>query len=192
MDSIESYIERNLTEKRKKHTYGVAQTAEKLARQYGACADKARTAALFHDMFRSAPQDVLNMYVRQLGLDSRYLDNANLAHGPVAAIMMERDYHISDADLLHAVRYHTTGRADMSLLEKILYLADAIEPGRDYPGVGRARQLAEESLDRACLFCMERSITYIRQQGLFLHEDTINARDYLREQLEKKGDNNGL
>lgn len=192
MDSIEAYIEKNLTEKRKAHTYGVAETAQRLAARYGASEDKARTAALFHDMFRSTPQDVLNMYVRQLGLDSLYLDNANLAHGPVAAVIMERDYHISDADVSNAVRYHTTGRAGMSLLEKVLYLADAIEPGREYPGVQEVRQLAEESLDRACLLSMERSVAYIRQRGLFLHEDTIHARDDLKDKLEQKGDSNGL
>lgn len=188
MDSIEAYIEKNLSEKRKKHTYGVAETAEHLAERYGADREKARTAALFHDMFRSASVDVLNMYVRQLGLDPVYLDNPNLAHGPVAAIIMERDYKIADPDIINAVRYHTTGRADMSLLEKILYLADAIEPQRAYPGVEEARRLAEESLDRACLFSMERSMTYIKERGLFLHEDTINARN----QLQEKGETNGL
>lgn len=192
MDSIEAYIERNLSEKRKKHTYGVAETARRLANRYGASEDKAKSAALFHDMFRSAPQEVLNMYVRQLELDGVYLDNANLAHGPIAAVIMERDYGIEDPDMINAVRYHTTGRAGMSPLEKVLYLADAIEPGRAYPGVEQARKLAEESLDRACLFSMERSITYIRQRGLFLHQDTINARDHLKEILEKKGDSNGL
>lgn len=192
MDSIEVYIEKNLSEKRKRHTYGVVETAEKLACQYGSDRDRARTAALFHDMFRSTPTDVLNMYVRQLGLDAVYLDNPNLAHGPVASVIMKRDYHISDPALVYAVRYHTTGRAGMSLLEKVLYLADAIEPGREYPGVERARQLAEESLDKACLFSMERSITYIKQRGLFLHEDTINARNYLKEKLMEKGEINGL
>lgn len=188
MDSIEVYIEKNLSEKRKKHVYGVAATAEKLAVKYGGDKEKARTAALFHDMFRSTPTEVLNMYVRQLGMDSVYLDNANLAHGPIAAFVMEREYGIGDADLLNAVRYHTTGRSGMSLLEKILYLADAIEPGRDYPGVEKGRELAEHSLDAACLFCMEHSIQYINERGLFLHEDTIKARD----DLKKKGETNGL
>ncbi len=188
MDSIEAYIEKNLSEKRKAHVRGVAETAVKLAEAYGADADKARQAALFHDMFRSTPVDVLNMYVRQLGLDSVYLDNANLAHGPIAAIIMERDYGIADADMVRAVRYHTTGRAGMSLLEKVLFLADAIEPGRDYPGVEKIRELAKESLDKACLCSMERSIAYIRERGLFLHEDTIKARD----DLKRKGETNGL
>ena len=117
-----------------------------------------------------------------------YLDNANLAHGPIAAKIMKRDYGITDPDLLNAVRYHTTGRAGMSLLEKVLYLADAIEPGRNYPGVEEIRKRAETSLDDACLLSMERSIRYIEDRGLFLHEDTIKARD----DLKKKGEKNGL
>ena len=180
MDSIEVYIEKNLSEKRKSHTYGVVETARKLARKYGADEKKAETAALFHDMFRSAQIEVLNMYVRQLGLDQSCLDNANLSHGRIAAAIMERDYGIKDQDILNAVKYHTTGRAGMSLLEKVLYLADAIEPARSYPGVETARKLAEESLDKACLFYMERTITYIEERKLFLHEDTINARDDLK------------
>ena len=184
MDSINSYIEKNLSEKRRAHVYGVVETAKKLAEKYGCDKEKAETAALFHDMFRSTPVEVLNMYVRQLELDTAYLDNANLAHGPIAAIIMKRDYGIEDQDLLNAVKYHTTGRAGMSVLEKVIYLADAIEPGRNYPDVDKARALAETSLEEACLFSMEHSINYIRERGLFLHEDTIKARDYLL----KKGD----
>lgn len=179
MDSINSYIEKNLSKKRRAHVYGVVDTAKKLAEKYGCDINKAEMAALFHDMFRSTPVDVLNMYVRQLELDKAYLNNANLAHGPIAAIIMQRDYGITDTDLLNAVKYHTTGRARMSVLEQVIYLADAIEPGRNYPDVDKARELAEISLEKACLFSMEHSINYIRERGLFLHEDTIKARDYL-------------
>lgn len=183
MDSIEAYIEKNLNEKRRKHIYGVVETAKKLAEKYGSDPEKAETAALFHDMFRSTPVEILNMFVRQLQLDPVLMNNANLAHGPIAAVIMQRDYGIEDEDIINAVRYHTTGRENMSLLEKIIYLADAMEPGRAYPGVDQLRKIAEESLDQACLFSMERSINYIRERNLFLHEDTIKARDYL-----KKGD----
>lgn len=188
MDSIEVYIEKNLSEKRRRHIYGVVSTAEKLAAKYGCDQEKARICALYHDMFRSTPAAVLNMYVKQLGLDPAFMDNANLAHGPIAARIMERDYGISDPDVLNAVRYHTTGREGMSLLEKVVYLADAIEPGREYPGVEPIRRQAEVSLDQACLLAMERSITYIEQRGLSLHEDTIKARN----DLKKKGEINGL
>jgi predicted HD superfamily hydrolase involved in NAD metabolism len=179
MDSIHSYIEKNLNEKRRAHVYGVVDTAKKLAEKYGCDIEKAEKAALYHDMFRSTPVEVLNMYVRQLELDPVYIDNANLAHGPIAAIIMKRDYGIDDQELLDSVKYHTTGREGMSTLEKVVYLADAIEPGRNYPTVDEARKLAEVSLDEACLFSMERSIAYIRERGLYLHDDTIKARDYL-------------
>lgn len=185
MDSINSYIDKNLSEKRRAHVYGVVETAKKLAEKYGCDINKAETAALFHDMFRSTPVEVLNMYIRQLGLDDTYLNNANLAHGPIAAVIMNRDYGIDDQEVLNAVKYHTTGRAGMSTLEKVIYLADAIEPGRNYPDVDKVRKLAEISLEKACLFSMEHSINYIRERGLFLHEDTIKARDYLLE----KGEN---
>lgn len=179
MDSIKDYIEKNLSEKRRTHVYGVVETARSLAEKYGCDRDKAEAAALFHDMFRSTPVEELNMYVRQLNLDDVYIDNANLAHGPIAAVIMKRDYGIDDEDVLNAVRYHTTGREGMSTLEKVIYLADAIEPGRSYPAVDELRKLAEVSLDQACLASMERSINYISERGLFLHEDTIKARNYL-------------
>ncbi len=188
MDSIEAYLKTHLSEKRKAHVRGVVETSAQLAEAYGADVEKAKQAALFHDMFRGAPMDVLNRHVCQLGLDPVYLDNGNLSHGPIAAAVMERDYGIADTDVIQAVRYHTTGRAGMSLLEKVLFLADAIEPGRDYPGVEKLRELARESLDKACLCSMERSIAYIRERGLFLHEDTIKARD----DLKRKGEVNGL
>jgi len=102
--------------------------AVKLAEKYGEDPSKAETAALFHDMYRGVSVDVLNYYVKHLGLDEKYINNANLAHGKIAAIIMERDYHITDPDIIHAVSFHTTGRAGMSKLEKIIYIADAIEP----------------------------------------------------------------
>ena len=94
---------------------------------------------------------------------------------------MERDYGITDRDIINAVSYHTTGRAGMSLLEKIIYIADAIEPGRNYPGVEDVRVLAWQDLDRACLLSLERTIDFVRGQGNFLDSDTLEARDYLLE-----------
>lgn len=183
---IIEYIEKNMTEKRRIHTYAVAEEAKKLARRYGEDVEKAELAALFHDFFRGVSEPALNCYVRQLGLDPVYLNNANLAHGKIAAILMERDYHIKDRDIINAVSYHTTGRADMSELEKIIYLADAIEPNRSYPGVEEIRELAFKNLDEACLLSLERSIDYVRGKGLYLDQDTVKARDFLINNIERK------
>ena len=180
---ITGYIEENLREKRLKHTYSVANEAVKLAGRYGEDVRKAELAALFHDMFRNTPVAVLNMYIRQLGLPTHLTDNPNLSHGKIAAVIMRKDYGIEDEDILNAVAFHTTGRAGMSRLEKIIFLADAIEPGRNYPTVEETRALAYVDLNRACISSLQRTVEYIRSIGEYLDSDTVNAIDDLKENL---------
>lgn len=180
---IIEYIKNNLKEKRLKHTYSVVKEAKKLASHYGADIEKAELAALFHDMYRSTPASVLNMYIRQLGLPKRIIDNPNLSHGKIAAVVMKRDYGIDDEEILNAVSYHTTGRAGMSDFEKIIFLADAIEPGRKYPNVDEIRRLAYIDLDKACISSLERTVEYIKEIGEYLDPDTINAINDLKEKL---------
>ena len=109
------------------------------------------------------------------------MDNANLSHSKVAAEIMKRDYGIEDEDMINAVSFHTTGRAGMSRLEKIIFLADAIEPGRNYPSVEETRRLAYIDLDKACISSLERTVEYIRGKGEYLDPDTVNALNYLKE-----------
>ena len=180
-DGIERHLKSSLSEKRLVHTHSVAEEAVKLALRYGEDPEKARTAALFHDMLRSASTQTLNMYVRQFGLPKKLMDNPNLSHGKVAAVVMKRDYGIDDEDILNAVSYHTTGRAGMSRLEKIIFLADAIEPGRSYPTVEETRALAYVDLDRACISSLQRTVEYIRGKGEYLDPDTENALKDLKE-----------
>lgn len=189
MDSIreiKEYIERNYSEKRKIHTEGVRVTAMKLARRYGADPAKAELAALFHDMYRGVSENSLNYYVKHLGLDEKYMNNCNLAHGKIAAIVMKRDFDISDDDIVNAVSYHTTGRENMSLLEKIIYLADAIEPNRVYPGVDELRKLADEDLDKACLSSLTNTINFVRASGKYLDEETVRAKEDLERKIKEK------
>ena len=184
-DSILEYIEKNLSEKRLRHTYGVRDTAVMLAEIYGEDKEKAETAALFHDMLKGRDSETLNAYVREFGLEDKYIDNPNLAHGKIAAILMERDYGITDRDIINAVSYHTTGRAGMSLLEKIIYIADASEPGRNYPGVERLRSEMKTDIDSAVLAALESTIKLVSDEGKFLDDDTVKARDYLLERKTK-------
>ena len=92
---------------------------------------------------------------------------------------MERDLGIADADLLNAVRYHTTGRAGMSKLEKILYVADAAEPTRSYEGVLELREAARRDLDEACLTALENTLRHLQKKGIRPDADTLRARDLL-------------
>jgi predicted HD superfamily hydrolase involved in NAD metabolism len=178
MDSIYRYIEKHSSDMRKEHINGVINTADDLATRYGADKQKTKLAALCHDLYRGVKDDALNIYVKQLGLPKKYLDNANLAHAKIAAEMIKKDFGIEDEDVLNAVRYHTTGRAGMSILEKVIFLADSIEPGRNYPGVDEIRQVAKTNLDQACLMCLERTIDYINKKGYFLDSDTLDAKEW--------------
>ena len=186
ISEIKQYIEHNFSETRKTHTEGVRKTAIKLAEKYGADPKKAETAALFHDMYRGVPVNTLNYYIKHLELDSRYIDNANLAHGKIAAMVMERDFDIKDQDIINAVAYHTTGRAGMSTLEKVVYLADAIEPSRNYPGVDDLRKEAEKDLDKACLMSLTSTAEFVRASGKYLDNDTVLAMEYLEKIIEEK------
>jgi len=183
MNSINDYIKENYSEKRRIHTEGVRKTAFRLASRFGADLAKADTAALFHDMFRGRDAGTLNSYVERFGMPSRYLDNPNLSHSKIAAEVMRQEYGIKDQDIFNAVSYHTTGRAGMSILEKVIFLADSIEPGRDYPGVKELRDTAEEDIDRACLENMDNTLKYLGQQGIEPDKDTVSARDWLHRKI---------
>jgi predicted HD superfamily hydrolase involved in NAD metabolism len=178
MDSIYNYIVRHSSESRMGHIEGVVEVADELAERFGVDRHKTRTAALCHDLYRGIKDDALNVYVNQLGLPKKYLNNANLAHSKIAAEMIKKDFGIEDEDILNAVRYHTTGRAGMSPLEKVIFLADSIEPGRNYPGVDDIRNVAKTDLNRACLMCLERTIEYINNKGFYLDPDTLEAREW--------------
>ncbi|MDD6154978.1 MAG: bis(5'-nucleosyl)-tetraphosphatase (symmetrical) YqeK [Eubacteriales bacterium] len=180
-DSIEKYIKKNFQAKRRNHTYGVRDTAISLAKRYGADPEKARVAALYHDMVRRASNEMIDDYIENHGLDPKYKGNANLAHGPIAAIKMKEEYGIDDEDILNAVRYHTTGRAGMSVLEKVVFLADAIEPNRSYPGVQALREAALQDLDRACMLCLEHTVQYVKSKGEVLDDQSLAAYNYFKD-----------
>ncbi|MDO4393276.1 MAG: bis(5'-nucleosyl)-tetraphosphatase (symmetrical) YqeK [Bacillota bacterium] len=180
IERIECCLKENLKPSRLEHTYAVADEAVKLAEIYGADPEKARLASLFHDMYRNLSTQALDMYIRQLGIPDRYKGNLNLAHSKVAAEIMRNNYNIDDEDMINAVSYHTTGRADMSILEKIVFIADAIEPKRNYPGVDEIREKAYKDIDEAILLALGSTIKYLKAKDAYIDSDTIDAYEYLR------------
>lgn len=175
------WIREHLKRTRYEHTLRVRDEAIALAHRYGADAAKAETAAIWHDMAKNLSQEEMNRLVREFHLDEKYLDAPNLAHSKLGACLMERDFGVTDRDLLNAVSYHTTGRAGMSLLEKVVFLADAIEPGRSYPSADEIRRMAETDLERACIRMLERTVDYLGQQGARIDKDTLEALADLKE-----------
>jgi predicted HD superfamily hydrolase involved in NAD metabolism len=176
IEHIRDTIKNRVSENRWKHIQGVVFEAQKLALFYGVSSHKAEMAALFHDYCRSLSKDLLNKHVKQIGLDEKiYLDNDKLSHGKIAAELMKSEHGIEDMDILNAVKFHTTGRFNMSTLEKIIYMADAIEPGRTYEGIEKLRELAYQDIDKACIAILEKSVEHVQKNGEVLHKDTLEA-----------------
>ncbi|MGN0702314.1 MAG: bis(5'-nucleosyl)-tetraphosphatase (symmetrical) YqeK [Lentihominibacter sp.] len=182
-EKILEYIRMNLKESRLQHTYRVAETAVVMAVKEGADVRKAEIAALLHDCARNLPPERLNTLVTELGLPDRYRDNVNLSHSKVGAAFARCVFAIEDRDILNAISYHTTGRCGMTTLEKIVFLADAIEPGRDYPGVEAIREAAAVSLDRGCLKSLGGTIEFLESADKFIDKDTIDAFNDIKEKI---------
>jgi len=176
--AAETYVTTHLREARVTHTRGVVTEAEKLARRFGADPQKARLAAWLHDCTRYFDDAEARKICKENGikLDDVLKNAPVLTHGLTAAVVAAKELGVEDGDVLNAVRYHTLGRPGMSVLEKIIYLADAIEPGReDYPGLADTRRAAETDLDEAVALAMAQSIMYTEKKGGAVHPATADA-----------------
>jgi predicted HD superfamily hydrolase involved in NAD metabolism len=165
-----------LTEHRYQHTLGVMETAIMLANLYGGDVKKAELAAIFHDYAKFRPKEEMKEIISNQGFPTDLLDyNAELWHAPAGAYLVQREAGITDQEVLSAIRYHTSGKAGMSLLEKIIYLADYIEPGRHFPGVDEVRGMAVENLDRALLKSVQNTILFLMKKNQPVYPETFHT-----------------
>lgn len=187
IEKIKSEVKEYLSEERFDHTLGVVEEAQKLSLRYGADPEKAELAALLHDLGKANDIDMLLKIESEFDiiLKEKLQKHGALYHATVSRKLAFERYNIEDQDLLNAIRYHTTGRAHMSLLEKIIYIADCIEPSRCFSGVEELRVAAYQDLDRAMLISLENTIGHVIANGLILHEDTVRARNFLIVQSQK-------
>lgn len=169
-------VKGQLPERRFKHTVGVMETAVALAKLYGADEKKAELAAIFHDYAKYRSREEMEKVILEENLPRDLLEhNIELWHAPVGAVLVEKETGISDEDILNSIRYHTTGRAGMTLLEKIIFLADYIEPGRNFPGVDEVRALARENLDFAMIKALANTISFLLEKRQLIYPDTIHT-----------------
>jgi predicted HD superfamily hydrolase involved in NAD metabolism len=173
-------VKEQLTEHRYQHTLGVMETAIKLAEKYGANEKKAELAAIFHDYAKFRPKEEMKQIIIQQKMDPKLLQfNAELWHAPVGAYLAKTEAGIQDQEVLDAIRYHTSGRPNMTLLEKIIYLADYIEPGRHFPGVDEVREIAERNLDEALIQALKNSIAFLLKKNQPIFPDTLDTYNHL-------------
>ena len=170
-----------LKHKRIPHVLGTEQEAIRLAERYGADVEKARRAALLHDCTKKLDMEEQLALCRRYGIQLDGLEQKalKLLHSKTGAAIA-RDVFGVDDEIYSAIWYHTTGHANMTKLEKIIYLADYIEPSRDFPGVDKLRKVCYEDLDRGLLMGLEMTIEEMTSMGNPVHHATIEARDALK------------
>jgi predicted HD superfamily hydrolase involved in NAD metabolism len=186
VNELEEFMKTNLKPARYTHSLGVEKMARELAEIYGADSEKAAFAGRYHDIAKCFTPDVMNKYVRDFGLDEMYIDNNPLAHSKVAACILENEFGVKDEEVLDAVRSHTTGRGNMSLLEEIVYVSDAIEENRSYPELKALQERARTDIDGACLFIMDYTLDSLAKKGRVPDRDTVEARQYIIDKIRSK------
>lgn len=165
------------------HCQQVSRICLILAHRFGADPEKARLAGLVHDIARTLTEKELLALAQSYRLAINEVERKVplLLHGPVGAEILRRDLGITDPEVLQAVSCHTTGRKDMSLLDKVVFLADKIEPGKSilYPEIDRVRELADKDLDQAVVEFLSWQIELLARNGSLLHLATVEARNSL-------------
>lgn len=165
-----------MSEKRWEHVLRVEKTALKLAEFYGENLEKTSIAALTHDIAKERPDEEMRDLIISENLDLDLLTYGNnVWHGPVGANIVQTRYEIMEEDILDAIRHHTVGSPQMCLLEKIIYVADYIEPGRDFPAAEEARRLAFQDLDAAVSYETEKTLEYLIHKKIKIYPKAIET-----------------
>lgn len=175
-------VKSHLKPKRYKHTLGVIKLAVRLAKYYGEDIKKAELAALLHDYSKYESDQVILDYMRTLGPVHPVIERTpNLGHCYHSAYLAKTIFAIEDEEILNAIKYHTFGHEEMTMLEKIIYVSDSLEETRHYEGIEEVRALLFEDFNRALLMSIENTLHYEIEKGHMLHEDTIKLRNKLLE-----------
>src|SRR5699024_3464842 len=160
-------------------TLRVSDEAEKLADMYDVNASEMVLAAIFHDYAKQRTKNELERVIQQsyLPKDLLYFHH-ELWHGPAASILVEQEYGINNKQIKDAIRYHTTGKPHMSKFEMVLFVADYIEPGRDFPGVDNVRNAAQKSLTLATWKALQQTIQFLSGKNREIYPDTFHAYNF--------------
>ncbi len=183
LKKYENEIRERIGEKRFLHTIRVKDTAVKLAKIHDVDVEKAEIAGFLHDCAKIRDKKDLIKAAKEndLLLTKEMMKAPQIIHSYLGALFAREFYGIDDEDILNAITYHTTGRANMSDLEKIIFLADYIEPLRNFDGVERARELANKDLDAAMYFALNNTLKFLVERDNYIVVETVLARNYYKE-----------
>jgi len=192
-EQLEEYrklVKKELDKKRYIHSLGVSYTAAGLAMKYGENINKARIAGLLHDCAKSYSSEELikSCHKVNIPVSEFEIDNPELLHSKYGSYLANSKYNITDENILNAIYYHTTGRENMSLLEKIIFTADYIEPNRtELEGISSIRQEAFTDIDRAIVSICEKTLSYLNKSNKTIDITTVNTYKYYQNLVNNRG-----
>ncbi len=178
---IRQQLKAMLSPSRYEHTLSTQKEAIKLANQNGVNENKASLAALLHDCAKNMDTDEMVEYItmERMRIDEITMLNPSLLHAMAGKVIARYKFGVTDEDILGAIEFHTTGKPNMTKLQKIIFLADVIEETRHYDGVEEIREIAYKDMDKAIVKSLDRIISFILNENKLLHPNTIQARNYL-------------
>ena len=186
IEDIQEKLRKKLKGSRYVHTLGVEYTSVCLAMKYGENLETAELSGLLHDCAKELPEKKLIQICRDHGerISKMEYQNPFLLHGKAGACLARDKFGIDDANILNAIRYHTTGRPGMTLVEKVVFVADYIEPNRKKAdNLTELRRMAFENLDETVLRILEQTLDYLIRTGKEIDRHTVITRDYYKKLL---------
>lgn len=186
---IQHTLKKDLDENRYQHTLGVMYTSASMAMRYDVDVQKALYAGLLHDCAKCIPGDKKIHLCEKYGLSVSEVEkeNPSLLHAKLGACLAQKKYEIQDKEILQAIESHTTGRPAMSLLEKIVYIADYIEPGRkNLPNMADVRKLAFRDIDECLYRILKDSLVYLNSRNIMVDPMTQKTYEYYKKEMGKE------
>ena len=185
---LKEIVKSKMSLKRFTHTLGVVEMSEKLAKIHNADIEKCKVAALLHDICKEMDMEYIknickNNFMNELSEED--LENNEILHGFAGAYYVKNELGVNDKEILNAIKYHTIGAKNMTLVEKIVYIADAIEYGRNYPSVVAIREETFKNLDRGILMEIEHKEKYLESIGKKSHPNTDELKKEIIKELDK-------
>lgn len=179
IDKVKDYLKRVLPKERYEHTLRVGDLALDMAKAYNVDTDKAYLAGTSHDIAKKREEELLKKYDISFFADEEDIERFfPIIHSPLGAMELREVFGVEDEDIFRAICYHTTGRPAMSMLEKIVFLADSAEAGRKSEISDKIREMAYEDIDKALVMTMDLSIDKCLERSRAIHPLTVEARNY--------------
>ena len=187
-NELKEIVKSKMSLKRFTHTLGVVEMSEKLTKIYNADIEKCKVAALLHDICKEMDMEYIknickNNFMNELSEED--LENNEILHGFAGAYYVKNELGVNDKEILNAIKYHTIGAKNMTLVEKIVYIADAIEYGRNYPSVVEIREETFKNLDKGILMEIEHKEKYLESIGKKSHPNTYKFKKEILKELNK-------